>query len=125
MHLGIHDHHVSNGTCCESLDFAYQCVGSDVMKIPTAQNSTIVMTASKQFLANYLLKSPSHGEGHHLKGASLEIVLDKFTTLASSNFMFGSKRFVQSGMGTMQSITALKYQFGLQFLFMEASSQGN
>jgi hypothetical protein len=43
------------------------------------------MAASKQFLADYLLKSPANVEGHHLVGSSIEVVMDKFSTLASSN----------------------------------------
>ena len=39
------------------------------------------MAASKQFLANYLLKSPASGENHHLVGSSLEVVMDKSTLL--------------------------------------------
>jgi hypothetical protein len=99
IHLGVRDHHVSNGICRESLDIAYQCVADEVTKTPTAKNFAIVMAASKQFLADYLLKSPSNSERHHLIGASLEAVMDKFSTLASPNcrnFVSGSKRFVRS-----------------------------
>ena len=53
IHLGVHDHIVSNDTRRESLEMAYQCVVNEVMKIPTAKHSTIVMTTSKQLLANY------------------------------------------------------------------------
>jgi hypothetical protein len=31
IHLGVHDHPVSNGTCHESLDIAYQCVANEVI----------------------------------------------------------------------------------------------
>ena len=61
IHLGVHNHPVSTGVCCESLDMAYQCVADEVAKTPTAKNSAIVMAASKQFLAYYLLKSPFLG----------------------------------------------------------------
>ena len=119
IHLGVHDHHVSHGTCRESLDMAYQCVASEVLKTPTATNSAIVMAASKQFLADYLLRSPTIGENHHLVGSSLEVVMDKFSTLASPNcrnFVSGSKRFVRSGMGTMDSIMALKDHSAFKFV---------
>jgi hypothetical protein len=119
IHLGVHEHHVSNGTCRESLDMAYQCVANEVIKIPTAKNSAIVMAASKQFLADYLLKSPSNGEGHHLVGESLEVLMNKFSTLASPNFrnfVSGSKRFVRSEMGTMNSIMALKDHSGFKYV---------
>jgi hypothetical protein len=119
IHLGVHEHPVSNGTCRDSLDMAYQCVANEVMKTPTAKNSAIVMAASKQFLAVYLLKSPSNGEGHHLVGESLEVVMDKYSILASPNcrnFVSGSKRFVCSGMGTMDSIMALKDHSGFKYV---------
>jgi hypothetical protein len=77
------------------------------------------MTANKQFLANYLLKSPANVEGHHLVGSSLEVVMDKFNTLASPNcrnFVYGSKRFLRSEMGTMDSIMALKDHSAFKFV---------
>ena len=43
------------------------------------------MATIKQFLADYLFKSPASGENHQLVGSSLEVVMDKFSTLASSN----------------------------------------
>lgn len=112
IHLGVHDHLVSNATCCESQDMAYLCVTHEVMKTPTAEkNSAIVMTKSKQFSADYLLRSPTYiGESHHLVGLLLEVVMDKFNTLASPNccnFMSESKRFVRSGMETMDRSMAL------------------
>jgi hypothetical protein len=77
------------------------------------------MAASKQFLADYLLKSPANVEGHHLVGSSLEVVMDKFSTLASPNcrnFVSGSKHFLRSGMGTMDSIMALKDHYAFKFV---------
>jgi hypothetical protein len=62
---------------------AYQCVANEVLKTPTTTNSAIVMAASKQFLADYLLRSPTIEEGHHLVGSSLEVMMDKFSTLAN------------------------------------------
>jgi hypothetical protein len=58
---------------------------NEVLKTPTTKNSAIVMAASKQFLADYLLKSPTNVEGHHLVGSFLEVVMDKFSTLVSLN----------------------------------------
>ena len=57
IHLGVHDHHVANGACRESLDMVYQCVANEVLKTPTTKNSAIVTTTNKQFMADYLLKS--------------------------------------------------------------------
>ena len=111
IHLGVHENPVSNGTCRESLDMAYQYVATEVMKTLTAKNSAIVMATSRTYLTDYLLKSPSNGEGHNLAGSSLEAVLDKFSVLVTPNcrnFESGSRRFIRSGMGTMDSIMALK-----------------
>ena len=89
------------------------------MKTPTAKNSAIVMAASKKFLTNYLLKSPSNGDGHHLADSSLKVVMDKFSTIASPNyhnFVFGSKHFDRSGMGMMNGIMALKDHSGFKYV---------
>jgi hypothetical protein len=97
----------------------YQCVVNEVMKIPTAKNSAILMAASKKFLAYYLFKSPSNGERHHLAGLSLKFVMDKFSILASPNcrnFVSDSKRFVHSGMSTMDNIIALKDHSGFKYV---------
>ena len=74
---------------------------------------------SKQFLANYLLKSSTIGEGHHLVGSSLEVVKDKFSILASpncGNFVFGSKCFVRNGMEIMDSIMAFEDHSTFKFV---------
>lgn len=41
------------------------------------------MATQKQILGDYILKSLTNGEGHHLEGSFLEMVMEKFTTLAS------------------------------------------
>ena len=85
---------MASGTCRESLDMTYQCVINEVWKTPITKNSTIVMATSKQFLANYVLKSPASDEGHYLVGLFLEVVMDKFKTLAFPNchqFLYRSK----------------------------------
>ena len=48
IHLGVHDHPISKGTCCESLDMAYKCTAQEVIKTPTAKNSSIIMASSKK-----------------------------------------------------------------------------
>jgi hypothetical protein len=119
IHLGVHEHPVSIDTCCESLNMAYQCVANEVMRTPTAKNSAIVMAASKNFVADYLLESPSNGEGHHLAGSSLEVVMDKFSVFVSRNcrnFVSGSNCFVRSEMGTMDSIVTLKDHSGFKHI---------
>lgn len=74
------------------------------------------MAVSKRLFAYYLLKSSSNNEGHHLVVLSLDIIMDKCSTLASPNchnFISGSKRFVRHGMGTMEYHGTQK-SFGFQ-----------
>lgn len=78
------------------------------------------MAVSKRLFAYYLLKSSSNNEGHHLVVLSLDIIMDKCSTLASPNchnFISGSKRFVRHGMGTMDSIMALKNHLGFKYVY--------
>ena len=65
-YLGVHDHPLANDTCREALDMTYQCVINEVLKAPTSKNSAIFLATSKQFLADYLLKSLASGKNHHL-----------------------------------------------------------
>ena len=119
IHLGMHDHPVSNGVCHKSLDLAYHYVANEVLKTPTAKKSTIVLGASKQYLADYLLKSRTIGEDYLLVVSSLKVVMDKFSVLTSPNcrnFIFGSKRFVRSGMETIDSIMAFKDHSTFKFV---------
>ena len=101
VHLGRHVHPVSDGVCMEALDQMYECVAEEVRNTPKGTNSAIVIAASKKFLADYLLR-PKAGQGH-LRGASLDNVMDKFTTLSSPNirnFVSGAKKFISQGMGS-------------------------
>ena len=84
-HLGVDDHPLANDTCHKILDMIYEYVANEVLKTPTSKNLAIVMATSKQFLANYLLKSPYNGKNHHLVGSFLKVVIDKFSILASPN----------------------------------------
>ena len=84
-HLGVHDHHPANHTCRETLDMTYQCVANEVLKTSTSKNLAIILATSKQFLVDYLLKSPASGKNQQLVGSSLEVVMEKFSTLASLN----------------------------------------
>ena len=62
-------------------------------------------------------KSPSNDEVLHLTSSSLEVVMNRFSTLTSSNchnFVSNLKHFVCSGMDTMDSIMALKDHLGFK-----------
>lgn len=95
-----------------------QCIAKEVMKTPT-QKIAIVMEMNKQFLIYYLLNSPINGKAHHMVGLLLEVVIDKFTTLASPNcrdFVYGSNQFMHCGMGTMVRIVALKDHSNFKYI---------
>lgn len=86
----------------------YQCVANKVMKYLLQIELAIKMAVNKQSLADYLLKPPLQSQSHHLQGPSLEVVMDKFITLACHNFVYKSKHFVRSAMSIMDVIMALK-----------------
>ena len=119
VHLGVYEHQLSNGTCRELLDMAYQCAINEVMRTSIEKNFAIVMAPNNIFLVDSLLEFPSNSERHHLACSSLKVVMDKFSTLASPNccnFILGSKRFVRSRMGTMDSIMAFKDHSGFKYI---------
>lgn len=90
---------------------AYQRIAKGVMKTSTAKNCAIVMVANKQFLAYHLPKFPCSNEGYHLASSSLEVIIDKFNTLAFLNYhnlISMSMCFAYSGLYTMDSIMPLK-----------------
>ena len=75
------------------------------------------MSTNKQFLANYLIKSLTFGEGHHLVGLSSKVVMDKFSTLTFELLIFLSRstmHFLHVGMETMDSLMAHKNQLCFQ-----------
>lgn len=109
IHLGCHNHPVSQGTCQDSMDIMYDCVAKEVQKTPNAKNSAIIMAASKNYLADALIR-PTPG-GSNLQGASMDVVMDQFETLTSPNlrnFVSGTKRFFRQGRGVTDSILELK-----------------
>jgi hypothetical protein len=77
------------------------------------------MVASRHFFSDYLLKTPTSKEKHHLQGISLENVINKFATLSSpnnKNIVAGAKRFVCSNMVTIDSIMALKDNLKFEYI---------
>lgn len=92
IHLSVHKHPISQRICHESIDMAYQCVTKEASKTPNTK--IIVWATSKQFFADYLLKTPLVGERIHLHEVTLEAVMYKFATLMfpnCRNFMARSK----------------------------------
>jgi hypothetical protein len=84
IHLGTHDHPVSDCICWETLDTISSLIAQEVSKTPTTKNSAIAMAASKEFLDKYLIHSDP-GPKKMLRDQELEDVLDKFEHLSSPN----------------------------------------
>jgi hypothetical protein len=108
IHLGMHNHPVSDGICRETFDMISGLIAQEVSKTPTAKNSAIAMAASKEFLDKYLIQT-SLGPKKMLRGRELEDILDKFEHLSSPNLRnmislsrSGSKR------GAYDNIMAMK-----------------
>ena len=82
IHLGKHSHPVAKGTCRDSAKEISELIAEQVAKTPTATNSAIALSASKDFLTNHLFH---HGEGQKkiLKGEEMEEVMDRFQMLSS------------------------------------------
>ena len=92
IHLRVHKHPISQRICHESIDMAYQFVTKEASKTPNTKIN--VWATSKQFFADYLLKTPLVGESIHLHEVTLEAVMYKFATLMfpnCRNFMARSK----------------------------------
>jgi hypothetical protein len=93
IHLGMHNHPISDGICRETFDTISGLISHEVSKIPTAKNSAIAMDKyldsqwswiRKEFLDKYLIHS-GPGSKKMLWGQELEDVLDKFEYLRSPN----------------------------------------
>lgn len=120
-HLDIHKQHVSNGT--------WHII--EVMEIIHSQ----ILFAMKTFIdceqtisINILFKFPSNGEGYHLANSSLEVVMDKFSTLASPNcrnFILVSKSFAHSEMGCDKQYHAPQRSFRASSTSIAIDSRGS
>jgi hypothetical protein len=121
IHLGMHNHPVSDGIYRETLDTISGLIAQEVSKTPTTKNSAIAMAASKEFLDKYLIHS-GPGSKKMLRGQKLEDILDKFEYLSSPNLRnlislskIGSKRGVYDSIIAMQKYTTIEYIHGNVF----------
>ena len=95
-----------------------QCVATEVMETFTAKNFVVKMAMSKQFLANFLFKPLSIGEGDDIGGLSFEVIMDKINALSypnCCNFVSSPKRLNRSRMGTRKDHLGFKYVHGSRF----------
>jgi hypothetical protein len=121
IHLGMHNHPVSDGVCRETIDTISSLVAQEVSKTPTAKNSAIAMAASKEFLDKYLIHN-GPGPKKMLRGQELEDVLDKFEHLSSPNLRntislcrSGGKRRAYDSINAMKMYTTIEYIHGNVF----------
>lgn len=95
----------------------YQCIVK-IINTSSAKSYAIVMVVNKQLLLKKILNSPSNDQAHQLTCLSLVVLMVKFSTLAfpnCQNSMFGSKYFVCSGMGMIDSIMTLKHHSSFKY----------
>jgi hypothetical protein len=111
IHLGMHNHPVSDGIFRETIDTISSLFAQEVSKTPTAKNSAIAMATSKEFLDKYLIHSSPRSK-KMLRGQELEDVLDKFEHLSSPNLRntislckSGSKRGAYDNIMAMKTYT--------------------
>ena len=77
IHLGHHGHPVARGMYRDSTEVICGLIAEQVAKTPTATNSAITLSASKDFLGHYLFHN-GEGEKKMLKPEDMEEVMDRF-----------------------------------------------
>jgi hypothetical protein len=115
IHLGMHNHPISDGICRETLDTIFGLIAQKVSKTPTTKTSAIAMVASKEFLDKNLIHSDFRPK-KMLWGQELKDILDKFEYLSSPNLRntislsrSGGMRGAFDSIMTMQRYTRIKY----------------
>jgi hypothetical protein len=121
IHLGMHNHPVSDGICRETLDMISGLIAQEVSKTPTAKNFAITMAASKEFLNKYLIHTDP-GPKKMLRGQELEDVLNKSKHLSSPNlrntislYRSGGKREAYDSIMAIKTYTTIEYVHGNVF----------
>ena len=116
IHLGKHFHLVAKGTYRDSAKEISELIAKQVAKTPTATNSAIALSASKEFLTNHLFH---HGEGEKqiLKGEEMEEVMDRFQMLSSPSIrnVISSFRSNNRG-GVIDNIMTMKRESKFEFI---------
>jgi hypothetical protein len=118
IHLGMHNHTVSDGICQEIVDTISGLIAQEVSKTHTAKNFAIAMAVSKEFKDKYLIHSSPRPK-KMLWGQELEDVLDKFEHLSSPSLQntislsrSGGKRGEYDSIMAMQRYTTIEYMHG-------------
>ncbi len=85
IHLGVHNHPVTNGKCWEVVKEIRRLIIEKVDRMPNAKIFLMSLSASKTFLVNYLLDYSSDSTMELFKGEQLEHIQYKFYELSSPN----------------------------------------
>jgi hypothetical protein len=85
IYLGVHNYHVANGKCKESLEETRRLITKEVVCTPYAKMFVISLNASKTHLVGHLLDDYNNGKVKLFKGQQLEQIHDKFCELNPPN----------------------------------------
>ena len=122
IHLGDHGHPVARGMYRDSTEVICGLIAEQVAKTPTATNSAITLSASKDFLEHYLFHN-GEGEKKMLKAEEMEEVMDCFQYLSSPSIRNVISSFRSSNYGgiidiimTMKRESKFKFIHNIVFL---------
>ena len=116
IHLGHHGHPVARGMYRDSTEVICGLIAEQVAKTPTATNSAITLSASKDFLGHYLFHD-GQGEKKMLKVEEMEEVMDCFQYLSSPSIrnVISSFRSNNHG-GIIDNIMTMKRELKFEFI---------
>ena len=116
IHLGHHGHPVARGMYRDSTEVICGLIAEQVAKTPTATNSAITLSASKDFLGHYLFHN-GEGEKKMLKPEEMEEVMDRFQYLSSPSIrnVISSFRSNNHG-GIIDNIMTMKRESKFEFI---------
>ena len=116
IHLGHHGHLVARGMYRDSTEMICGLIMEQVARTPTATNSAITLSTSKDFLGHYLFHD-GQGEKKMLKPEEMEEVMDRFQYLSSPSIrnVISSFRSNNHG-GIIDNIMTMKRESQFEFI---------
>ena len=116
IHLGHHGHPVARSMYRDSTEVICGLIAEQVAKTPTATNSAITLSTSKDFLGHYLFHN-GEGEKNMLKAKEMEEVMDRFQYLSSASIrnVISSFRSNNHG-GIINNIMTMKRESKFEFI---------
>ena len=117
IHLGDHGHPIARGAYRESTEMICGLIMEQVARTPTATNSAITLSTSKDFLGHYLFHD-GQGEKKMLKPEEMEEVMDRFQYLSSpsirnviSSFRSNNHRGIIDNIMTMKRDSKFEFTY--------------